>query len=162
MTNLGPAPFGYVPESGTLRGAAFSRPYQLLTTFIVLGAAVWLLVLWQQGAFGGDTGLEGLRQAGWFVLGWCLLAWSGVFVWTSQVRLDERGVFQNWVWDKQQDYADMAMAHLFRVRGLEWLIAPRFYVRSLSGKRTVFYVADPALLEECARMAQALRSVRGF
>ena len=57
-------------------------------------------------------------------------------------------------------YDDLAYATLIRVRGLEWLLAPRFYVRTLVGKFAVFYVSDPALWQECERMAHELKTFR--
>ena len=44
-----------------------------------------------------------------------------------------------------------------RIRGLEQLIAPRIYVRNLGGTFTIFYCHDRAMLEEFARLSEALK-----
>lgn len=158
---LGPAPFRFEPRDGCVQGAAFSRPFQGLTALIVLGSGAWLWQLWDAGRFGA-TGLEGLRAAGWFVLGWLLLVWTAWHVLTSRVRFAPDGIHQSWVWHKHMAYDDLAYARLIRVRGLEWLIAPRLYVRTLLGKFSVFYVSDPTVLRECERFVAELRAARPF
>ena len=57
-------------------------------------------------------------------------------------------------------FEQLAYTQLIRVKGLEWLIAPRFYVRTLTGKFAVFYIADPALQSECERLALQLQDFR--
>ena len=126
----------------------------------MLGSGVWLLGLWQQGKFGGHTGLAGLRDAGWFILGWCLLAWTALHVMQSRACLDAQGLHQTWIWDKHMAYDELAFAKLIRVRGLEWLVAPRFYVRTLVGKFAVFYVTDPLVIAECERLSAELQAFR--
>ena len=158
---LGPAPFRFVPRNGGVQGAAFSRPFQGLTLFIVIGSGAWFWQLWDAGRFGA-SGLEGLRAAGWFVLGWLLLVWTAWHVLTSQVRFGPDGLHQTWVWHKHMAYDDLAYARLIRVRGLEWLIAPRLYVRTLLGKFSVFYVSDATVLHECERFVTELRAARPF
>ena len=36
-----------------------------------------------------------------------------------------RGCTQRWIWDKHMALDDLAFGKLIRVRGLDWLIAPR-------------------------------------
>jgi hypothetical protein len=157
---MGPEPFRFAPSPDVLEGPAFSRTFQGITVLTVLGSGYWLLRLWQQGKFGGDTGWEGLRSAGWFVMGWALLAWTAWHVLRSRVRIDATGLHQTWIWDKHQNFDELAYAKLLRVRGLEWLMAPRFYTRTLAGKFTVFYVTQPDMLETCRRLAQELEAFR--
>ena len=57
-------------------------------------------------------------------------------------------------------YEELAYAKLIRVRGLEWFMAPRFYVRTLMGKFAVFYVTDPVVMAECERLSQELQAFR--
>ena len=143
-----------------IEGPAFSRTFQILTLFTVLGTGYWLLSLWQLGKFGGDTGLAGLRSAGWFVLAWALLAWTAGQVVRSRFRIDSQGLHQSWLWDKHQPFDDLAYAKLLRVRGLEWLMAPRLYTRTLAGKFTVFYVSRPDMLETAIRLSKELEAFR--
>lgn len=159
---LGPEPFCFSPSNGFVEGAAFSRSFQAITLLTVLGSGYWLVSLWQMGKFGGSTGLEGLRAAGLFILGWFLLAWTAWHVMQSRVRLDAQGLHQTWIWDKHMAYGELAYAKLIRIRGLEWLVAPRFYVRTLVGKFAVFYVTDAVVIEECQRLSAELQAFRQF
>ncbi len=153
-------PFRFEPCPEVLEGAAFSRSFQGITGLIVLGSAYWLLSLWQQGKFGGDTGVAGLKAAGWFILAWALLAWTAWHVLKSRARLDAQGIHQTWIWDKHMAFDDLAFAKLIRIRGLEWLMAPRLYVRTLVGKFAVFYVTDASVLAECERLSAELKAFR--
>ena len=157
--SLGPAPFRFVPQDGEVQGEAFSLVFKVLTAAIVLGSAWWWVDLWLDGKFGA-TGLQGARAGGWFALGWLLLAWTGWEVWQSRVRLDQQGLHQSWIWQKRMAYDDLAYAKLLRVRGLEWLMAPRLYVRTLVGKFAVFYVTDAHVIAECERLCRELEAFR--
>jgi hypothetical protein len=154
------APFVFEPASSPVEGAAFSQTFQALTGVMVLGLGAWLAHLWQQGKFGDPAQLESIRMAGWFILGWGLLVWTAWQVRLSRTRMDTEGLFQSWLWNKHMAYEQLAYTQLIRVKGLEWLIAPRFYVRTLAGKFAVFYIADPALQRECARLASELEAFR--
>jgi hypothetical protein len=157
---LGPTPFRFELQTEKVEGAAFSRAFKTLTCAVVLWCGYWLLSFWLQGKFGGTADLEGLRSAGWFILGWGLLACTAWFVVVSRIRLDASGITQSWMWTKHFDFDDLAVAQLIRVRGLEWLIAPRLYVRTLAGKFSVFYVSDAAVLLEMNRLGQELKAFR--
>ena len=154
------APFVFEPMPSSLEGAAFSHTFQAMVGLMVLGLGAWLVILWQQDKFGDSTQLESARMAGWFILGWGLLVWTALQVRKSQTRIDSQGLFQSWIWDKHMPFEQLAYTHLIRVKGLEWLIAPRFYVRNLTGKFAVFYIADPALQRECERLALQLQNFR--
>ena len=52
---------------------------------------------------------------------------------------------------------EFAFLKVMRVRGLEWLVAPRIYARNLGGTFVFFYCYDRALLDEFASLAEALR-----
>ena len=156
---LGPTPFRFAPRDGQIEGAAFSSVFKTLTATIVLGSAWWLLDLWWAGKFGA-TGWAGLQAAGWFILGWLLLAWTGWEVMHSQVKLDAQGLHQSWMWQKHMPYDELAYTKLIRVRGLEWLMAPRLYVRTLAGKFAVFYATQTSVLEECERLCTELEAFR--
>ena len=162
-TALGPTPFVFHPVADDgVEGPAFSRWFQAITWTTLVGSGYWLFTLWQQGKFGGDAGLNGLRNAGWFVLGWALLAWTTWHVMHSRARLDATGIHQTWIWDKHMAYDELAYAKLIRIRGLEWFMAPRFYVRTLMGKFAVFYVSSPQVQAECERLSAELAAFREF
>jgi hypothetical protein len=157
---LGPAPFRFELQAERVEGAAFSVAFKTLTCSVVVFCGYWLLSLWLQGKFGGSADLEGLRTAGWFILGWGLLACTAWFVVTSRIRLDAKGITQSWMWTKHFDFDDLAVAQLIRIRRFEWLIAPRLYVRNLAGKFSVFYVYDAAVMLEMGRLSQELQAFR--
>ena len=157
---LGPAPFRFELQAEKVEGSAFSLAFKTLTCTVVVFCGYWLLSLWLQGKFGGNADLEGLRTAGWFILGWGLLACTAWFVLISRIRLDPTGITQSWMWTKHFDFDDLAVAQLIRIRGLEWLIAPRLYTRTLAGKFSVFYVSDAAVLLEMERLSHELKAFR--
>ena len=157
---LGPAPFRFELQAEKLEGPAFSVSFKTLTCAVVAFCGYWLLSLWLQGKFGGNADLEGLSTAGWFILGWGLLACTAWFVVISRIRLDPSGITQTWMWTKHFDFDDLAVAQLIRIRGFEWLIAPRLYVRNLAGKFSVFYVSDAAVMLEMDRLSQELKAFR--
>lgn len=157
---MGPPPFRFTPSSpeGFVEGPAFSRPFKLLATAIVGGCGFWLAQLWSAGAMGGvrSSGM------GWFLAGMALMAWTWFSIMTSRTRLDEKGLHQRWIWDKHMALGDLAFGKMIRVRGLDWLIAPRLYVRTLVGKFAVFYAASPELLAEFERLVEELRKARAL
>lgn len=154
---MGPAPFRFEPSQGdAVEGPAFSLPFKLLATVIVGGCAFWLAQLWSVGALGtAKTG--GL---GWFLAGMALMGWTWFHIMTSRTRIDRQGLHQRWIWDKQMAFDDLAFGKLIRVRGLDWLIAPRLYVRTLVGKFAVFYAATPELIAEFERLVAELKQAR--
>ena len=154
---MGPAPFRFEPSQGdAVEGQAFSLPFKLLATVIVGGCAFWLAQLWSVGALGSaKTG--GL---GWFLAGIALMGWTWFHIMTSRTRIDRQGLHQRWIWDKQMAFDDLAFGKLIRVRGLDWLIAPRLYVRTLVGKFAVFYGATPELIAEFERLVAELKQAR--
>ena len=156
---MGPAPFRFAPDAGApVEGAAFSPVFKLLATVIVGGCALGLAQLWSMGALG--TGRT--SGIGWFIAGLAMMGWTWLAILRSRTRIDAKGLHQRWVWDKRMDFDDMAYGKLIRVRGLEWLIAPRLYVRTLMGKFAVFYGATPELIAEFERLVTELRAFRSL
>jgi hypothetical protein len=154
---LGPAPFRFEPSGGdAVEGQAFSLPFKLLATVIVGGCAFWLAQLWSVGAL-GSARTGGL---GWFLAGIALMGWTWFHIMTSRTRIDRQGLHQRWIWDKHMAFDDLAFGKLIRVRGLDWLIAPRLYVRTLVGKFAVFYAATPELIAEFERLVAELKQAR--
>ena len=141
-----------------MEGPAFSLTFQLLTTLIVGGCAAWMLKIWSQGGAGE------LRRdlVVWGLAGMAMMGWTWWSIMRSRTRLDTQGLYQRWIWDKHMVYDDLAYAKLIRVPGLDWLIAPRLYVRTLMGKFNVFYGATPALIKDFERLVVELRNFRNF
>jgi len=151
---LGPPPFVFRPEGGRVEGPAFSRVFQSLATVLVAGGIGWIWRLYQRDAITVGPGLL------WVAAGLGLMLWTWVCVLRSRTAITGAVIEQRWIWDKRLPLADLAYCKLIRVTGLEWLIAPRVYVRTLSGKFLVFYGATPALVSEFSRLSRELAEFR--
>jgi hypothetical protein len=155
---FGPPPFRFTPAQGpVMHSRAYSLPFRLLATVLVFGALAWLGLLWQSGRLGG----EARTLASWFAAGAALMAYTWWCIVRSVTTLDATQLQQTWIWSKRMDLRELAFARVLRVRGLEWLIAPRIYVRTLLGKFAVFYAAEPAMVAEFDRLARELAAFRG-
>lgn len=149
--SLGPAPFVFHPQAPEKAVSAFSLSFKILGWCMLLGLGGWMVThqdFWQTQA------------AVWGGLAWLLMAATVWAVGRSQTRLDAQELFQSWLWDKKMPVRELAYAKLIRVPGLDWMIAPRLYVRNLSGKFTVIYCADPAVLKDMKRLCQELETFR--
>ena len=154
----GPEPFRFQPSPGpSLQGPAFSRPFKALVTFVVYGSVFWGMYLWWEERIPTRSSLFI-----WFSLALLLMLYTWFCVMRGVTTIDAKQLRQSWIWEKRMDLADLAFAKLIRVRGLEWLVAPRLYVRTLAGKFAVFYVADPQLIAECERLVAELKVFRAM
>ncbi len=153
---MGPPPFRFAPEASGSTGPAFSKPFKVLATVIVFACAISLFRAWLATRANG-LGVGG----GWFMAGLALMLYTWWHILRSTTRIAADGLYQSWVWDKQMDMRELAYGKLIRVRGLEWLIAPRLYVRTLMGKFAVFYAASPAMVSEFERLVRELKEFRG-
>ena len=155
-TGLGPAPFRFALPGGPLRGPAFSLPFKLLALAIVLGCSAWLIELWRTGRVASEAS-SGL---GWILVTLAMMAYMVWHILRSRTTLTESELHQSWVWDKRMALADLAYVKLIRIPGLDWLIAPRLYARTLLGKFAVFYAADRELIAGFVRLQQELQIFR--
>ena len=154
---LGPPPFRFVPSPGVLVSPAFSWPFRLLATALAGGAALWLVLLYS-GALAGANHRS--TAMAWFAAAVLLMLVTWWHIVAGKTTLSPQALHQSWVWDKHMDLRELAYAKLIRVRGLDWLIAPRLYVRTLMGKFAVFYAADPAMLSNFERLVKELHAFR--
>ena len=158
---FGPPPFRFVPAAEPMRVRAFSLPFRLLATAMVFGIELWMYLLWQAGQL-TPPGMSAAAAMGWplAALGVILYTWWKIL--TSRTTLTATALHQSWIWDKKMDVGELAYGKLIRLRGFDWLVAPRLYVRTLLGKFAVFYAADPAMLAEFERLIVELKAFRGF
>ena len=138
-----------------MRGPAYSRPFKLLAVTIVTLAIIWGIQLWSSGQI-----VLTLKSSGWMLAALALMVLTEWHILRGTTTLDSAALQQTWVWHKRVAISDLAYAKLVRVRGLDWLIAPRLYTRTFSNKLTVFYAASPQLLTELQRLAQELDAAR--
>ena len=155
-TGLGPPLFRFLVQQKGVEAAAFSVTFKVLASAMVLGGGAMLVQLWRAAPSGGGMAVS------WFSAGWLLMAITCWFILRSRTRLDPQGLHQSWIWDKHLPLGNLAYGKLIRVKGLEWLIAPRLYVRTLDAKFTVFYTASPAMLVEFERLCAELKAFRQF
>jgi hypothetical protein len=151
-------PFQFTPSAGpSVEGPAFSRTFKAVTTLMVFGVGFWLALVWlgerEKGA-GGNTLLI------YFFAALAMLVFFWFWILRSRTRIDAKGLHQTWFADKHMAMADLAIVGVIRIRGFEWLVAPRVQARTLNGKYTVFQAADPALLAEFERLSRELQAFR--
>jgi hypothetical protein len=155
---LGPPPFRFSPRGADggarVSGPAFSRPFRALACAIVGACCLWMARLWQRGAVSPGSGLV------WVAAGLALMLWTLACILRSRTTLSSEGLHQRWIWDKAMPLRELAFCRLIRVPGLDWLVAPRLYARTLTGKFAVFHAASPALLDEFRRLVRELDAFR--
>ena len=152
-----PAPFEFNPlEGGMVKGRAFSLTFKLLTFILVAGCTVWGVHLWREGLLGSPESNGGW----WLVAALSLLQITAFYIWRSQTSISASQLKQNWIWDKEMAIPELSYAKLIRWPGFDWLIAPRLYVRSMGGKFSTFYSADPRVLAEFERLCEQLEKSR--
>ena len=160
IEQFGPPPFRFTLRDGApLSAPAYSRFFRLLATALVAGTASWMYMLWKTGKLEVSGGLSGLA---WPIAALLLMAYTWWHIQTSRTTLAADALHQTWMWDKKMELRELAYGRLVRLRGFDWLIAPRLYVRTLLGKFAVFYTADPVLLAEFERLIVELKAFRGF
>jgi hypothetical protein len=150
--HLGPAPFRFTPSSEIVTSPAFSLPFKLLALFLVLGLAVWAYQLYGSQMAQSDPL--------WILAAWGIMAYTVAHVLLGKTRLTAQTLEQTWIWHKKVELRDLAYVKLIRVPGLDALIAPRLYARTLMGKFTVIYACDPEMIEEFKRLAAELHAFR--
>ena len=158
---FGPPSFRFVPRAQPMHVRAFSTPFRLLATVMVFGIELWMYVLWQAGQL-SPPGLSPAAALGWPLAAVSVMLYTWWHIVTSRTTLTPTSLQQSWIWNKKMELGELAYGKLIRVPGLDWLIAPRLYVRTLLGKFAVFYAADPAMLAEFERLIAELKAFRGF
>jgi hypothetical protein len=150
-------PFTFTPSTGpSIEGPAFSIAFKAVTTLMVFGVGFWLALVWEaERAKGGSNSL-----LVYFFAALVMLVFFWWWILRSRTRIDAEGLHQSWFVDKHTPMADLAVVLVFRIRGLEWLVAPRVQARMLSGKFTVFQAASPQLLDEFDRLAREVQAFR--
>ena len=156
---FGPPPFRFeLPDGQPLRGPAFSTAFKFIATVLVAVTAGWFGQLWLAGKVSGGA----VSILSWFLAALAMMVYTWWCIVRSVTRLDGEALAQTWVWNKKMELRELAYGKLIRVRGLEWLVAPRLYVRTLAGKFAVFYAADPRMIREFERLVLELKAFRNF
>ena len=136
-------------------------PFRFLATLFVFSIELWMYLLWQAGQL-TPAGLTTAAALGWPLAALAIMLYTWWKIVTSHTTLTAGALHQSWIWDKKLELRELAYGKLIRVPGLDWLIAPRLYVRTLMGKFAVFYAADAAMIAEFERLVAELKEFRRF
>ena len=136
-----------------ISGNAFSVAFRVLALLLVEGVAWWAYVLWSNGKLGTSVTSSML----WLVAALVLMAITVFYVFRSVTSISATHLKQSWIWDKEMLVSDLAYAKLIRLRGFEWLIAPRLYARTHGGKFASFYASTPDVLLQFEKIHNKLK-----
>ena len=150
-----PELFAFTPTGGRVESSAFSVSFKVLATALITPAVAWGWHMWSSGIIAWT-----LASSGWLFAALCLMLYTGWYIFNGKTTLDNITLEQTWVWHKRAELRQLAYVKLIRVRGFEWLIAPRLYTKTYAGKLAIFYAASPAMLVEFQRMESELKALR--
>jgi hypothetical protein len=137
-----------------ISGKAFSVSFRVLALVLVEGVAWWGYVLWSNGKLGSSVTASAL----WLLAALVLMCITVFYVFRSETSVTNSLLRQSWIWDKEMPVAELAYVKLIRLRGFDWLIAPRLYARSHSGKFTSFYAANAEVLKQFEKISLKLKN----
>ena len=146
----------YQPQRA-VSGPAYSRWYKFLATVVAL-------VLVVQGV-GVVLRFPLLQEAGlpvrMLLLGAvAMLALSYYWFLRSTITIDEHGIVQTWMFDRQVAWEDVRSAKMLGIPWAGWLFPPRLMVRTGNAFAT-FNGGSDEVLQEFARIALAYQMRRG-
>ena len=150
-----PELFSFTPVGGRVESSAFSVPFKVLATALIAPALIWGWQLWASGTIALT-----LASSGWLFAALCLMVYTGWYIFNGRTTLDNFTLEQTWMWHKRAELRQLAYVKLIRMRGLEWLIAPRLYTKTYAGKLAIFYASSPDMLVEFQRMEAELKALR--
>lgn len=125
-------------------GKAFSVAFRVLALLLVEGVAWWAYVLWSNGKLGASMTSSVL----WLLAALVLMFITVFYVFRSVTSVSSSHLKQSWIWNKEMPIRDLAYVKLIRLRGFDWLIAPRLYARTHGGKFASFYASTPGVLKQ--------------
>ncbi|MDT7516074.1 hypothetical protein [Rhodoferax mekongensis] len=151
-----PTKLEFTPHGGAMEAAAYSLVFKGIAIALLSLSGLWAVQMHQLA----QQGQASATVVSWLWLPWLLMAYTAWFVMTGTTRLTGTSIEQSWMWTKRIELDNLAYAKVIRIRGFEWLIAPRLYTKNFGGKLLIFYAADPAMLDEFKRLELALAAVR--
>lgn len=140
-------PYPYQPPTGLMSGQAFGPVFKVLAWSILLALLAWI---WRLDFDWGS------RHGAWVAVAWAMLAFIVWHIQRSRILLDGQTIEQTWMWRRRLALRELSFIKVMRVRGFEFLIAPRIYARNLGGTFTFFYCHDAKLLDEFSRLANCM------
>jgi hypothetical protein len=137
-----------------ISGKAFSIPFRVLSLLLVEGIAWWGYVLWSSGKLGTTFTSSML----WLLAALVLMSITVFYVFRSVTSVSETHLKQSWIWNKEMLVADLAYVKLIRLKGFDWLIAPRLYARTHGGKFASFYASSSNVLQQFEILSAKLKA----
>lgn len=95
----------------------------------------------------------------WLLAGLALVFYMGITMLRSKTTLTTDTLSQDWVWEKKVELPQVTYVRLVRIRGIEWLIAPRLLVRAGHGPFKAFHASSPEMWEEFERWSNFLADI---
>lgn len=142
-----PAPSPFLP---VVSGPAYGRSYKLL-----LGACIALLTAWGlRLALQPDTWQLQTSLLIWGLAGYAAVVYMAIILLRSTTTVGPDTLQQSWFWRKEVPLAQISHARLLRWPGMEWLVAPRLYVRAGPGPWIGYHGATPALWQAFETLAR--------
>jgi hypothetical protein len=135
-----------------VRGKAFSVAFRVLALLLVEGIAWWAYLMWHNGKLGTSVTSSQL----WLLAALVLMIITVFYVFRSVTSVSRSHLKQSWIWNKEMLVSDLAYAKLIRLRGFDWLIAPRLYARTHGGKFASFYASTPEVLIQFEEISNKL------
>lgn len=141
-----------IAQGQIISGKAFSVAFRVLALLLVEGVAWWAYVLWSNGKLGNTLNSSQL----WLLAALVLMFITVFYVFRSVTSVSNSHLKQSWIWNKEMSVSDLAYVKLIRLRGFDWLIAPRLYARTHGGKFASFYASTPEVLNEFEKIRNKL------
>lgn len=136
-------------------GPSYNKGFKLLATLITAMLLVYAVsIAWRFSLPSFGIGVKALLIAAAAMLGvsyyWFLRA---------ATTIDEQGIRQSWLYDKQVAWSDMRGAKMIGIPYMSWLFPPRLVVRTGSAF-TTFNGGSHEVLLEFARISVAFQMKR--
>lgn len=152
-------PKGTGTHDGELAGPAFPALIRTVAGLCFLGCLGWFLLLWARGQLGRTQAFAMNDAVITAITVLALMAVLVVHMQISQTRINAQQVTQSWLWAKEVRVAELADVRLIHLSGLAgWLVAPRAYCRTISGRNIVIHAADPAVLAAIGDLQRFVRA----
>ena len=141
----------YQPEH-PIAGPAYSTWFKYLATTVTIALAAYALrIIMQFPLANYGFGIKALLV---FAAGMLIVSYYWFL--KSNTTVNQNGITQTWLYDKQVCWADIRSAKMIGIPYLGWIFPPRLIVRT-GIAFTTFNGGDQALLVEFARISLAYR-----
>jgi hypothetical protein len=133
----------------TVSGASFPLVIQCLSTVLVasIGVAAWA------GRASLAPWFESMQWMALCVAVSAMVMWGYLNILFSRTSLGPAGLSQGWLLQTRVPLTDITRVKFLRVRGLDWLLAPRMVTRAHLRGAVTFWSADPRVIERMDRLA---------